>query len=443
MCFLPCKAIININYPNGVTDMNKIFSGIPLPDASPACEYECRKGAYMLIYENCCKADFDEECKKAESRGFSLFDSFDIKENYHRTYRSDIMLHIYYCESERKMRIVADTASAYYHTQEEKCEKKFGTTVWQFEVDHALIDCGMCYIIRCCDGSFFVIDSAHMYSVNDDVRIVEFLTKLSGGKKPVVAGWFLSHAHEDHIAKFLDVIEYHKNEIDIETVYYNFPDAYHRDYLYWGEVNLNMTLRFERIMEENPDIKKVILHTGQRFFVRNLEFVTLCTHEDVYPTVFSDFNNTSTALMMFAEGSKVLFPGDCSAESDKVLVGRYGDYLKCDVVQMSHHGHSGTSPDFYRYADAECVLFPITEIKFYEELPRQESNRVAMDISKEYYIASNGTVEIPLPYKFGQTKVYPDETFEDFNGIFRLWCYEYTDEYKQKLYNEFLERSKK
>ena len=234
-----------------------------------------------------------------------------------------------------------------------------------------------------------------------------------------------------------------KNEIDIETVYYNFPDAYHRDSKYWGEVNFNMTLRFERVVKENTDIKKVILHTGQRFFVRNLEFVTLCTHEDVYPETFEDFNNTSTALMMFAEGSKVLFPGDCSAKSDKVLVGRYGDYLKCDVVQISHHGHSGTSPEFYRLADAECALFPITEIKFYEELPRQESNRVAMDISKEYYIASNGAVEIDLPYVYGNTVVLPDETFEDFNGIFNLWCYEYTDEYKEKLYKEFLERSKR
>ncbi len=420
--------------------MNKIFSRIPLPETEPAFEYYCGRDAYMLAYPDCTKAEFDAECDALEKSGFDLFDSFDIKDNCHKTYRSDKMVHVYYCESEKTMRIVADATTAYYSTKPEPCAKVCDTTFWQFEVDHALIDCGMCYIVRCCDGSFFVVDSAHMYSVNDDIRIIEFLKKINGGKKPVVAGWYLSHAHEDHIAKFLDVIEYHKNEIDIETVYYNFPDAYHRDYLYWGEVNLNMTLRFERVMKENPDIKKVILHTGQRFFVRNLEFVTLCTHEDVYPTVFSDFNNTSTALMMFAEGSKVLIPGDCSAESDKVLVGRYGDYLKCDVVQMSHHGHSGTSPEFYRLADAECVLFPITEIKFYEELPRQESNRVAMEISKEYYIASNGAVEIPLPYVYGQTKVYPDETFEDFNGIFNLWTYEYTDERKEQLYKEFLER---
>ena len=47
-----------------------------------------------------------------------------------------------------------------------------------------------------------------------------------------------------------------------------------------------------------------------------------------------------------------------------------------------------------------------------------------------------------LPYSFGGTKRLPDETFEDFDGIFALWCYEYTDEYKEKLRREFLERSK-
>ena len=112
------------------------------------------------------------------------------------------------------------------------------------------------------------------------------------------------------------------------------------------------------------------------------------------------------------------------------------------MVQVSHHGHSGTSSEFYRRAGAECVLFPITEIKFAEEWDKQEPNRVAVDIAKEYHIASNGTVEIPLPYSFGGTKRLPDETFEDFDGIFALWCYEYTDEYKEKLRREFLKRSK-
>lgn len=421
--------------------MKDIFENMNVINKTPSGRYDCSKGCELLLFESCTKAEYDLQCSLLENSGFVLFDEHNLCGNYHRTYRSSVTAHVYYCESENTMRLVADPNLTPYNTKPEICADTAKTTLWQFEVDHTLIDCGMFYAVRCKDGSFFVIDSAHMYSVNDDIRIIEFLKKHSGGRKPVVAGWFFSHCHEDHVAKFLDIVEYHRDEIDIEAVYYNFPPEYHADSKYWGEVNYAMTQKFERVMREAKDIKKINLHSGQRFFVRNLEFVVICTHEDVFPNSMQDFNNTSTALMMTAEGCKVLFPGDASAESDKVIVRRYADYLKCDVVQVSHHGHSGTSPEFYRLADADCALFAVTQIKFDEEYPRQEANRVAIDLAKEYHIASNGTAEIPLPYKFGQTKIYPDETFEDFNGIFNLWCYEYTDEMKQQLYKEFLERS--
>ena len=422
--------------------MNEIFNGIPRPEKSATDEYYCGRNTYLLRFENCAKSDFDGYCEKLENSGFRKYDYTVITDNYHATYYSDITVHTYYCESENTIRVIADPDLPAYSRQPE-CGNGLPPVLWQFEVDHSLIDCGMCYFVRCADGSFFVIDSAHTYSVNDDIRICEFLKKMSGGKKPVVSGWFFSHAHDDHICKFLDVIDYHKDEIDIKAVYYNFPSPDNPDGFYWGTPAVRLLERFEATMDKNEGIKKIRLHAGQHFYVGNLEFEVLCTHEDIHPEHFTDFNNTSTSLMMTVDGCKVLFPGDSSAESDKVFLRRYREYLECDVVQMSHHGHSGTSPQFYRYANAQCVLFPITEIKFDEELPRQESNRVAIEISKEYHIASNGTVEIPLPYVYGQTKILPDETFEDFSGIFNLWAYEYTDERKQQLYNDFLKRNNK
>ncbi len=419
--------------------MNLIFNNIPLPRLADYSEYDCGSGAYMLKFGGATKNIFDEYCKELELLGYSVTDSCDICGNSHKTYRKGVSLHTYFCESEGIIRVIADPYTADYQTSPD-CGGNKKTTLWQFEVDHSLIDCGMCYAVRASNGKLFVIDSAHTYSVNDDLRIIEFLKKISGENKPVVAGWFFSHAHEDHVAKFLDIVEYHKKEITVETVYYNFPSLSHNDSGYWGEAGRNYIRRFDRVMNENPEIKKVKIHTGQRFFIGDVEFTVICTHEDIFPGSLCDFNNSSAALMMAANGSKVLIPGDCSALSDKVLVRRYKDYLKCDVVQMSHHGHSGTSPDFYRYADAPCVLFPITEIKFDEELPRQESNRVAIALSKEYHIASNGIAEIDLPYVYGTTKIWPDETFEDFNGIYNLWAYEYTEERKAQLRADFEKR---
>ncbi len=438
----PDKELTGIHYERKFS-MGNTFHGIELIGKDPNGRYDCGKGAEMLLFNDCTRAEFDLQCDFIERSGASLYSCNEVKENRFKTYLSDKTIHVYHCENEQKMRIVADPNKNLFNKSPEHCPITHQTTLWQFEVDHSLIDCGMCYIVRCCDGSFFIIDSAHMYSVNDDKRIVEFLTKINGGKKPVVAGWFFSHAHEDHVAKFLDIVEYRPDEIEIQAVYYNFPSPSHRDNSYWGECEKSVMARFENAMVNNPRLKCINLHAGQRFYVRNLEFVVLCTHEDVYPNPLRDFNNSSTSLMMTIDGSKVLFPGDSSVESDKVIVARWGDYLKSDVVQVSHHGHTGTSPEFYKLANAECALFAVTVIKYDEEFPRQESNRVAVALAKEYHIASNGTVEIPLPYKFGQTKVYPDETFEDFNGIFQLWTYEYTKERKEQLYKEFLERSSK
>ncbi len=421
--------------------MNSVFNRLPLPSI-PCREYVCGDNTFMLLYSDVEKDVFDNLCNALKRKGFELYDSSVIEGSTHKTYISGMMAHVYYCASDNSMRVVACEKFEKYPTKPSSNAEN--ATLWQFEVDHSLIDCGMCYVVKAANGNFFVIDSAHPYSVRDDFRICEFLRKQSGGKKPVVEGWFISHGHEDHVGKIKDILKYHKDELEIKAFYYNLPSLELPESKGWGESGNNIMQSFIDELNARPEIKKHKMHAGQRFYIDNLEFTVLCTHEDVFPRTLENFNNTTISVMMRVGNCKVSFPGDSMGESDRVLVRRYSaDTLKCDVMQMSHHGHTGTSPEFYRRSAAECLLFPITEIKFDEELPRQEANRVAIEIAKEYHIASNGAAEIPLPYKFGQTKILPDETFEDFNGIFNLWCYEYTDEYKEKLYNEFLERSKK
>jgi beta-lactamase superfamily II metal-dependent hydrolase len=421
--------------------MNEIFNNIPLPSLEIQSEYDCGDGAYLLIFDNATAEDFENYCSSISCKGFTLYSENIIDGNIFRTYYNNVCLHTYFCPNESKIRVIADPQKPCYLVKPNYTGKN-KSTLWQFEVDHSLIDCGMCYIIRCDDGSFFVIDSAHYYSVNDDKRIVDFLKKLNGEEKPRVTGWFISHGHEDHIGKFTDILKYRSDEISIESVYLNIQPLVHKDSEYWDKPCKNGIKRMFETLKEHKEIKVIKLHSGQHFCVRNLEFDVLCTHEDIWPNTNKDFNDASTVIIMSAEGSKVLFPGDAAIESDKIMLTRYNSALKCDVIQVSHHGHTGTSPEFYRRAGAECALFPTTQIKYDEEWDKKEANRVAVQIAKESYIASNGTVEIPLPYNYGNTKIYPDETFEDFNGIFNLWTYEYTDERKTQLYNEFLKRNK-
>ena len=104
-------------------------------------------------------------------------------------------------------------------------------------------------------------------------------------------------------------------------------------------------------------------------------------------------------------------------------------------MQVAHHGHFGTFSDFYRLADASVSLFATTYIKFEEELPHYEANRVACELAEHTFIASDGTVEFSFPLKDSLIKVYPDEIIENFEGIYNLWSYSYSDEYKAQLIN--------
>lgn len=411
---------------------------------SDCTDYYCGDGVDMRIYNAMSEADFFEYEKKLESSGYIVSCRHDIAGNIHFTLKcGNETVQFYYCPSEKCARLVSDKYTSDVTCEMPHINRVCNTELYQFETDHSLIDCGMCYIIRCADNSFFIIDSAHFYSIHDNDRIHDLLRSMTPENEKIrIAGWFFSHGHEDHICKAKDYLLYNMADTVVDCIYYNFVDDSHRDNGNWDDSGKSFRSSFYEVVK-NSGIPVVKLHTGQHFYVKNLEFEVLCTHEDIYPASIRDFNNSSTVLMMYADGAKVLFPGDASDESSKVLERRYKEHLRCDIVQLSHHGHNGTSPEFYRYASAPVVLCPNTEIKINEEMPRFEANRVAKEICEEFYISANGTVKLTLPYKAGSAEIFPDETTEDFNGIKQLWNYEYTEEFKRQHNEEFVKRGGK
>ncbi len=406
--------------------------------------YDCSDGVSMALYANVDKADFFNYEKSLENDGYSFFDKTDFAGNIHYTLKNEDMLIQLYLSIDGKMRVIADNYTAEYDKEQGSFERKCNTELYQFETDHSLIDCGMCYIIRCADNSFFIIDSAHYLSVHDNDRIHDFLRSMTPENEKIrIAGWFISHGHEDHYSKFMDYMLYNCEDTVIERIYLNLVSAQHPDCGRWDKENNILMENFRNFINNERDIPIVKLHTGQRFFVRNLEFKVICTHEDVYPESNADFNNSSVVLVMEAEGSRVLIPGDASDKESIIMEERYGEWLKSDIVQLSHHGHNGTSEQFYEYVNADVVLCPNTQIKIDEEFPRIRANRVAKELSKEFYVSANGTVQLILPYKLGTAKVFPDETTEDFVSIKYLWGYDYTPEFKLNHISQFLKRSKK
>ena len=404
--------------------------------------YNSGNGNVLTLYREKTLSDYNEMLSAFRAQGFVTAQGQTVEGLVSETLiKGSESISISFDSRAGEIRSVLDPFSAVLETSYRKAGK-CPVRMWQFEVDHTLIDCGMCYIIQCTDYSFFVIDSAHFYSLNDDRRLYELLRKETPADMPVViSGWYLSHGHADHICKCLDFLMQYK-EVEVRGLYYNFVPDDHFSAEGWLIADRKHTELFNREVEKMTHIPKYKLHAGQYFYVDCLRFDVLCTQEDVYPGSLEDYNNSSLVVMMTVDGDKVSFPGDASGLESEILERRYNEALRCDIMQVSHHGHFGTSSEYYRRSGARVALFPVTEIKFHEEYPRIEANRVACEIARHTIIASHGTAMFTFPLEGSEILIYPDETNESFEGVYNLWNYEYSEEYKKKLTEEFRARNK-
>lgn len=400
--------------------------------------YDCRENCFMKYYTDVSEKELAIRLEQLTSAGFHKVFSNNLYGNRFFTFSNgETTVTVLFTPCDRTLRVTAQKNACLPAFEFQPVKKLCDTVFYCFENDHSLIDCGMCLLIQCCDYSFFIVDSGHYFQINDNDRIHKFMRERTPeGQKIVVAGWFITHAHSDHISKLLDFLKYNCDDVIIEGFYSNLlSENYPGDD--WNREEKLLAEKLFLALEKYP-ADKIKLHSGQRFYIRNLEIDVLCTHEDIYPEKILDFNDCSSVITVKAENTKIFIPGDASALVSKTLEKRYGKNLECDIVQVSHHGHSGLSPEFYQMLNAKVAVFPVTRIKFDEEYPVQEANRIAISLADEYYISSDGTVKITLPYKKGNAVQLCDETFEDFEKIKRLWGYTYTSERIDELYELFI-----
>ena len=86
--------------------------------------------------------------------------------------------------------------------------------------------------------------------------------------------------------------------------------------------------------------------------------------------------------------------GDACREATEICVVRYGEALRSDFVQLSHHGwgDGGTSEEFYRLVGAPYVLYPGAT---YSPKPAEE---MACRQADKIFLNPDENVVIDLPY---------------------------------------------
>ena len=172
------------------------------------------------------------------------------------------------------------------------------------------------------------------------------------------------------------------------------------------------------------------LHSGMKIGFAGAEVTVIATHEDVYPLAFEDGNDTSTVIRLDIAGQKVLFLGDAYYNEESAMLSTLDPAdLKCNIVQVSHHGYEGCSNAFYQVTGASVVLWPMN-IDGYQE---SGYSGVPQNVFKQWYSSSKnqyirtsttikkilvsgaGTVKLTLPYDPAVQTVY----YTDIYGVTR------------------------
>ena len=121
-------------------------------------KYDSGNGNELLLFTAKTENDYNEMLSELRADGYRETQSSDIDFFRSATLKKGgASVTVTFDKKAGEIRRVSDSFSAELNTS---CSEagKCPVRMWQFEVDHSLIDCGMCYIFQLTDYSFFVID---------------------------------------------------------------------------------------------------------------------------------------------------------------------------------------------------------------------------------------------------------------------------------------------
>ena len=205
----------------------------------------------------------------------------------------------------------------------------------------------MSYIIDCPEGGTIVIDGG-MYCKEDADELYRQIE--ARGKR--VDLWFFTHCHMDHYGAWLKLMEEGRFDFDVKALCFCFPD---KAWLLTKE-DREYTEKFYAALK-TYSLPVVTPHAGDVFFCGGISVEVL--NEPIAYENYPSINPTSIILRMNFPKKSVLFLGDFDRWAEKDYREHFSiEKLRCDIVQMAHHGQGGVSREFYAQIAPKYCLYP-------------------------------------------------------------------------------------
>ena len=252
----------------------------------------------------------------------------------------------------------------------------------------------MGYVLKTNTSKLIVIDGG---TIEDTEQLIKKINE--NGKK--VDAWFLTHAHDDHVGAFTQIVK--NTDIEIENIYVSVNE------ISWYEQNEPSRIEFTKTFLETLNLDKIknkIIepNLNQKITIDNLEIEILGIKN---PEITENAGNEQSMIFSINTGkNKLLFLGDAGEKTSKKLLKNQNEKLKSDIVQMSHHGQDGVTKELYQVVNPKICLWPTPEWLWNNDAGTGENTGPWKTIDtrawmkelnvKKHYIAKDGNITIKI-----------------------------------------------
>ena len=332
-----------------------------LADSTDA--YTLANNNILVLSNNGTAEAFNAYTAKLEQKGYTKTMENTIGSSLYRAYKNDkYAVYVYYTDAESTIRMIGATLTNARQPAFETvaADGSVAAKLAVINMDYAgqpSKDNGMGLVFTLDDGSYLIYDSG--YNANDAKTLYNYLkdnNKRTDGKI-VIAGWFVTHGHEDHYGALEQFSSLYSSKVTVKTFYFN-PVT-------WANETDTMLTLGNTLKRKFDGCTLATPHTGMKIQIRNAVVEVLYTHEDRMPKAINSLNDASVVSRVTVGGKTVLITGDIQQTfPSDILVKNFGSYLKSDIFQVPHHGDSGGTKALYALVDPSAVIYCTAQNKF-------------------------------------------------------------------------------
>ncbi len=330
---------------------NEKYSTVKLPDypcGGLVAVYPCNDGVYEYLIDNTTEKAHEDYITALCSLGFELYGKNSFNGNRFATLNNErASIFLTYTAHDGFSRVIISAREhmlpSMAEARESVCESKLCMVAIGQKyrgVDFDSCPYGVSFVIRLKDGRFIIIDGGvnNADEVDKLYGLLDNLSKSYRGKEiPTVAAWILTHPDGDHWGCMYGMSQKYAHKIKLERIIYNIYDASVECGMRPAACGAGDRVHniYVPAIAEGFDCDTLVkVHTGQKFFIGDIRFEVLFTHEDLYPVLIDHTNDASVVLKMTAGDKVFLLTADAEGRAARQINAQCGSYLKCDYAPI-------------------------------------------------------------------------------------------------------------